>query len=299
MRIVVTGGSGLLGTYLQNEIDAIFLSSSQYDLTDEQAVIKMFLEQKPDVLIHLAAKAGGMYDNMSRPFYFLEENVLMNTFIVKYAREFKVKKFVGALSTCIYQDVSDHYPLVEEDLYQGVPHENHLGYGYAKRLLGVHINIAKKQGLNFSYVVPSNLYGLYEHGDITRKHFLGALLDKILTANKMGADKIEVLGDGTPLRQFTYAKDVSEIIGLIVKYDVKENLNIATHENLSIAEMTRLALEASESTHLNVEWDTTKSNGQYRKDVSTEKLMNIFPNYQFTSFYDGVKLVYEQLKNKS
>jgi GDP-L-fucose synthase len=298
MKILVTGGHGLLGTYLQNEFDGIFLNSSNYNLTSEKDVINMYKNHQPDVVVHLAAKAGGMYDNMERPFYFLEENVLMNTLVVKYAREFGVKKFIGTLSTCIYQDVSDHYPLLEEDLYQGFPHENHIGYGYAKRLMGVHIDVAKKQGLNYSYIVPSNLYGLYEHGDITRKHFLGALLDKILNANKNGDDKIIVLGDGTPLRQFTYAKDVAEIIGLIIKYDIKENLNIGTPENLSIAEMTKIVLEATNSTHLKVEWDTTKSNGQHRKDVSIEKLMNKFPNYKFTTFYNGVKEVYEQLKNK-
>ena len=296
MKIVVTGGSGLLGSYLQKEMDAVYLNSSQYDLTFEGDVNEMFRDHNPDVVIHLAAKAGGMFDNMSRPLYFLEENVMMNTFMVKYAREYGVKKFIGTLSTCIYPDVVDHYPLIETDLHYGLPHVNNIAYGYAKRLMGVHIDVSKKQGLDYSYIIPSNLYGVYESGDITNKHFLGALLDKIKTANKSGSDYITVLGTGDPLRQFTYAQDVAKIIKLLVDNNISENMNIGTHENLSIKEMVDLSLIATNSTHLKVEWDTTKEDGQYRKDVDCSILYKNFPDFKFTNFIDGVRETYNQLK---
>ena len=295
MKIVVTGGSGLLGTYLQKEMDAIYLNSSQYDLTNETDVQVMFQTLKPDVVIHLSAKACGMFDNMSRPLYFLEENVLMNTLMIKYSRLYNVKKFIGTLSTCIYPDVVDHYPLLETDLHYGLPHVNNIAYGYAKRLMGVHIDVSKKQGLDYSYIIPSNLYGLYESGDITNKHFLGALLDKIKTANQTGSDFITVLGTGSPLRQFTYAKDVAKIIKLIVDNDVSENMNVGTHENLSIKQMTEMALVATDSTHLRIEWDTSKEDGQYRKDVDCSILYKNFPNFKFTNFIDGVKETYHRL----
>jgi GDP-L-fucose synthase len=295
MKIVVTGGSGLLGTYLQKEMGAIYLNSSQYDLTNETDVQVMFQTLKPDVVVHLAAKAGGMFDNMSRPLYFLEENVMMNTLMVKYAREYKVKKFIGTLSTCIYPDVVERYPLIETDLHNGLPHVNNIAYGYAKRLMGVHIDVSKKQGLDYSYIIPSNLYGVYESGNITNKHFLGALLDKIKTANETGSDFITVLGTGAPLRQFTYAKDVAKIIKLIVDNNVSENMNIGTHENLSIKQMTEMALVATDSTHLRIEWDTSKEDGQYRKDVDCSILYRNFPDFKFTNFIDGVKETYNQL----
>lgn len=298
MKIVVTGGYGLLGTYLQKEMDAIYVRSSDFDLTKENDVIKLFETHSPDVIVHLAAKAGGMFDNIERPFFFLEENVLMNTLLMKYSRLYNVKKFLGTLSTCIYPDVVKEYPIKETDLHDGMPHEFNLAYGYGKRLMGVHIDIARKKGLNYSYIIPSNLYGLYEHGDITRKHFLGALLDKIHNANKNGEDKITVLGDGSPLRQFTYSKDVAKVIKLIIENDVRDNMNIGTPENLSIAEMTRLALIATNSEHLQVEWDTSKPNGQYRKDVDIQVLMKNFPDFQFTSFVDGVREVYDNLKSR-
>lgn len=298
MKIVVTGGTGLVGSYLQKQIDGVYLNSRDFDLTRESDVIKMYETHKPDVVIHLAAKVGGIIDNITKPFEYYEENVLMNTFLVKYARLYKVGKFVGTLSSCIYPDVSDHYPLYEKDLHNSIPNENNFGYGYAKRLLGVHIDIAKKQGLNYSYIIPSNLYGEYETGDSTTKHFVGALLDKIYQANKNGDDHITLFGDGSPLRQFTYAKDVAEILKLIVTYDVKENMNISTTENLTIDQLAKLALQATESTHLKIKYDTTKPNGQYRKDISIDTFKNIFPNYEFTSYIDGIKTTYNSLKQK-
>lgn len=295
MKILVTGGSGLVGRYLQQFTDGVFLSSKDYDLTNEIDVFKMYSTHQPDVVIHLAARVGGIMENINYPFDFYESNLLMNTFMLKYAREFKVKKFVGVLSSCIFPDVSDHYPMLEEDLHQGMPTATNFGYGYAKRVMGVHIDIARKQGLNYSYIIPSNLYGEFEHGDANKKHFVGALLEKIYQANKNGDDHITLFGDGTPLRQFTFAKDVAEIVDLITIYDIKENLNVTVPENLTIDQMARLALEATNSTHLEIRYDTTKPNGQLRKDISAEKLLNKFPNYEFTPYVEGIKQTYNSL----
>ncbi|MEI6297052.1 MAG: NAD-dependent epimerase/dehydratase family protein, partial [bacterium] len=153
MKTIITGGTGLVGQYLQKRLDGIYLGSKDFDLTKEQEVVNMYTNYKPDIVIHLAAKVGGIIDNIENPFQYLEENVLMNTFLVKYARVFKVKKFIGALSSCIYPDVSDHYPLTESDLHLNLPNENNFGYGYSKRLLGVHIDVARKQGLDYSYII--------------------------------------------------------------------------------------------------------------------------------------------------
>lgn len=295
MKIVVTGGTGLVGQYLQKYVDAVYLSSKDYDLTKESSVMRMYLEHRPEVVIHLAAKVGGIMDNIAHPFQYYEDNLLMNTFLVKYARLFGVKKFVGVLSSCIYPDVVDHYPLVEEDLHKDLPNANNFGYGYAKRVMGCHIDIARKEGLNYSYIIPSNLYGEYEHGDVSRKHFVGALLEKIYIAKQNGDKNITLYGDGTPLRQFTYAKDVAEILDLIVKYDVKENMNISVPDNLTIDQMAKLALEATDAQHLGIWYDVTKPNGQYRKDIDTSKFTNIFPNYEFTSYVHGIKQTYNTL----
>lgn len=298
MKVVVTGGTGLVGKYLQNYIDGVYLNSSQYDLTFEGDVIDLYKDHNPDVVIHLAAKVGGIMDNIQHPFEYYEDNLLMNTFMVKYARKFGVKKFVGVLSSCIYPDVVDHYPMVEEDMHKDLPNANNFGYGYAKRVMGCHIDIARKEGLNYSYITPSNLYGEYEHGDVSRKHFVGALLEKIHTAKQNGDDHITLFGDGTPLRQFTFAKDVAEILHLIVKCDVKENMNISTPNNMTIDFMAREALEALNMHDLRIIYDMSKPNGQYRKDVDISKFKNIFPNYEFTSYIQGIKKTYNTLYGK-
>jgi GDP-L-fucose synthase len=298
MKVLVTGGTGLVGTYLQKYTDGIFLNSKDFDLTNETEVMRMYFMHKPDAVIHLAAKVGGIMDNIQYPFEYYEENLLMNTYMVKHARTFNVQKFVGVLSSCIFPDVVDHYPMVEEDMHKDLPNANNFGYGYAKRVMGCHIDIAKKQGLNYSYITPSNLYGEFEHGDLSRKHFVGALLQKIAIANSSGADKIVLFGDGTPLRQFTFADDVAQILNLILKYDIKENLNISTPDNLTIDTMARLALEATDSQHLRIEYDTTKPNGQYRKDIDTSKFQNIFPNFKFTSYLQGIEKVYNTIKQQ-
>jgi GDP-L-fucose synthase len=296
MSVVVTGGTGLVGKYLQQYIkDGIYLGSRDYDLTKEDQVIAMYEKYRPSVVIHLAAKVGGIMDNIAYPFEYYEDNLLMNTFMVKYARLFKVDKFVGALSSCIYPDVVKRYPLVEEDLHKDLPNANNFGYGYAKRVLGCHIDIAKKQGLNYSYIIPSNLYGEFEHGDVSRKHFVGALLEKIHIAKQQANDSITLFGDGTPLRQFTFAKDVAEILDLIIKDDIQENLNVSTPSNFSIDFMAREALEATDAQDIRIIYDTSKPNGQMRKDIDTAKFKNIFSNYEFTPYIKGIKQTYNTL----
>lgn len=299
MSILITGGTGLVGKYLQHYLkDGIYLGSRDYDLTKEDQVIAMYEKYRPDIVIHLAAKVGGIADNIQYPFEYYEDNLLMNTFVIKHARTYNIKKFVGVLSSCIFPDVVDHYPMTEEDMHKDLPNANNFGYGYAKRVMGCHIDIAKKQGLNYSYITPSNLYGEYEHGEVSRKHFVGALLEKIYTAKINGDDYITLFGDGTPLRQFTFAKDIAEIINLLIQYDIKENLNLTTADNLTIDQMARMALEATDSQHLKIQYDTTKPNGQYRKDIDTTKFKNIFANYKFTSYIKGIKQTYNTLYGK-
>jgi GDP-L-fucose synthase len=298
MKVVVTGGTGLVGTYLQNYIGGVYINSSHYDLTRESEVLDLYEDHKPDVVIHLAAKVGGIMDNIEHPFEYYEQNLLMNTYMIKYARLFKVHKFVGVLSSCIFPDVVDRYPMVEEDMHKDLPNANNFGYGYAKRVMGCHIDIARKQGLNFSYINPSNLYGEFEHGDVSRKHFVGALLEKIHTAKINGDDHITLFGDGTPLRQFTFAKDVAEVLDMVVRQDVKENMNVSTPNNMTIDFMAREALEALDMRDMRIIYDTSKPNGQYRKDIDITKFKNIFPNYEFTSYVQGIKQTYNTLYGK-
>lgn len=298
MSIVITGGTGLVGTYLSQYLDGIYLSSKDFDLTKESEVIKMFETHQPEVVIHLAAKVGGILENINKPFEYFEDNVLMNTYMLKYSRKYNVKKFIGTLSSCIYPDISDHYPLLEKDLHKNLPNENNYGYGYAKRLMGVQIDIFKKLGYNYSYIIPNNLYGEFEKGDISSKHFVGALLEKIKNANIYGDDKISLYGDGTPFRQFTFADDIARVLKLVIDKDINENFNVGIEDNLSIDNIANIALQATNSQHLQIEYDPTKPNGQYRKDLSMSKFRSVFPDFQFTSTLEGISKTYKTITNE-
>lgn len=297
MSILITGGSGLIGSYLKPLLpDAVYISSSDYDLTDHRDTIQIFEDHSPSTVIHMAAKVGGIMDNIAHPFEYFEENVLMNTNIVKYSRLFNVEKFVGILSSCCYPDIVETYPMTEAAIHDGMPNINNLGYGYSKRLMGIEIEIARSRGMNYSYIVPSNLYGQYEAGDALSKHFVGALLDKIIESETTDRQSITLFGDGTPIRQFVYAGDVARLLVEIIDKDISVNMNVAGDHSLTIRQLAEQAISISSNNDLKINWDTTKPNGQFRKDIDASLLKKVLPNFKFIPYIDGVQIVYNHLK---
>jgi GDP-L-fucose synthase len=297
-KIVVTGGSGLVGKALKKYLpNAVYLSSKDFDLTHEDEVKSMYLKHKPDIVIHLAAKVGGIIDNITKPAEYFTENILMNTLLLEYAHKNNTKRFIGILSTCIYPDVMKEYPMKEKDLHLGPPTQTNFSYGYAKRSLAVQIDAYNKQyGTNYQYLIPCNLYGLDDKDNESNSHFITALIKKIYDANINGDDYITLFGDGTPLRQFMYADDFAKVIFQVIENNIFNNFNVATPENLSIKEMAEIALDACDSKHLNIIWDTSKPNGQFRKDVSIDILKNNISNFTPTSLYEGIKNIYKLKK---
>lgn len=299
-KILVTGGSGLVGKYLKKILpNAIYISSKDYDLTTEEGVRRMFLKHKPNIVVHLAARVGGIIDNLNHPAEYFTQNVLMNTLMVEYSRIFKVKKFIGILSTCIYPDVARKYPMDESMLHEGPPTITNFSYGYSKRSMGAQIDSYNQQyKLDYQYLIPCNLYGIEDKDDENKSHFLTSLIKKIHVSKKNGLDSITLFGDGKPLRQFMYAGDFAEIIKQTIEKDIKGSFNVATDENLSIEQMAKIALDATGNKSIKINWDTTKPNGQLRKDVSTDIFKSIFPNFKFTPLSDGIKIVYETYYDK-
>ncbi len=226
-KIVVTGGSGLVGKHLQEILpNATYLSSKDCDLTDIKMVRWMISSYEPDVVIHLAAKVGGIQDNIKYPADYFDDNVLMNTNILKVCKEYDVKRFVGILSTCIYPNVVETYPMSEEDLFIGPPPPTNFSYAFAKRCLAVQIDSYNKQfGTKYNYLIPCNLYGDYDNlHDESKMHFITALLNKIKNAK---GNQLNLLGTGKPLRQFMYAGDLAKIIKEVIDKDITENFNVA------------------------------------------------------------------------
>jgi GDP-L-fucose synthase len=300
MKIVVTGGSGLVGKSLKKLIpNAVYLSSKDFNLTNENSVKNMYLKYRPEVVIHLAAKVGGILDNLNNPADFFTENVLMNTLMVDYARKSNVKRFIGILSTCIYPDVMDTYPMKEEDLHSGPPTLTNFSYGYAKRSLAVQIESYNKQyNTKYQYLIPCNLYGVGDKDHESKSHFITSLVKKIFDAKQNNKKSITLFGNGSPLRQFMFANDFAKIIHYVITNEIYDSFNVAGNENLTIKDMANIALNSCDAEHLVINWDLSKPNGQHRKDVSIEKLKYLLPNFSPLNLSEGIKLVYKSYYDK-
>jgi len=292
-RILVTGGTSTVGKHLKEIIpDAIYVSSADCDLTDIKMVRWLISSYLPDIVVHLAAKVGGIQDNIAKPAEYFDDNILMNTNILKVSHEYKVKRFIGILSTCIYPDKVDSYPMKEEVMFNGPPTPTNFSYGYAKRALAVQIDAYNKQyGTKYNYITPCNLYSEYDNFDNDKKmHFITALLKKIKTSN----GELNLLGTGKPLRQFMYAGDLAKVIKLTIENNVTESFNIAYPENQSINDLAEKALGSLEKNYY-IKYNKPELDGQYRKDVDTTKMLSLFPEFEFTSYEEGIKKVYDKI----
>jgi len=294
---LITGGSGMVGTHLKDYMpEEEYISSKDYDLRDKDQVKRMFELYRPKRVIHLAAKVGGIMDNIKNPVSYFEDNFLINHNVLSQAYAYGVERFTGILSTCVYPDKVpvDYYPLSESRLHDGPPAATNFSYGYAKRNLAVHIDTYNKQyGTEYNYLIPCNLYSEYDHFEGDKAHFVTSLIHKIALAKLHKQGHIELYGTGNPLRQFMYARDLARVIKKCTLDDITTSFNVATDEVYSIATIAQIALIACDATDLEIKWDTSKPDGQYRKDASNTTLKNLFPEFKFTSLKDGIKLTYD------
>ena len=272
-KILVTGGSGLVGRHLREILpDATYISSKDFDLTSENDV-KNLCEKGWDHIVHLAARVGGIIENISFPAEFIEQNLLMNTLLLKYARISNVPRLTAILSTCIYPDVYEDYPLKEEDLHKGEPQKTNFAYAIAKRSMAVQIDSYNAQyQTKYNYLIPCNLFGEYDKVDEKKSHYLTALLGKIIKAERDGEKRINLLGTGKPLRQFMYGGDLARTIKYCIENDIYESFNVAVDENRSIRDIAEIALKACGHEDFELIFDQTSPDGQFRKDVSNAKM---------------------------
>ena len=296
MKVLVTGGSGLVGKHLRDILsDAVYISSKDYDLTDLQQVRDMMNEYKPNVVIHLAARVGGIVDNINYPVDYLEENVLMNTNVLKACHEFDVKRVIAILSTCVYPDVVETYPMKEEDLFNGPPTPTNFSYGFAKRCMAAHIDSYIKQyHKEWSYLIPCNLYGEYDKYEEHHSHFVSALIKKIYEAE----DSIELWGTGKPLRQFMYGGDLARVIKHMIDNDIVGSFNVAPEWVHSINDLAEIGKKACLKDEIVVNYDNDKPDGQYRKDVDSSKLLSVLKDFEFTALEEGIKKVYDNFSKR-
>lgn len=294
-RILVTGGSGLVGHALQHicksypDNDFTFLSRTQVDLLNEQKTIDFFVNHKFDYVIHLAANVGGLYKNMKEPVNLLEDNLRINSNVLKAAHIANVKKVVACLSTCIFPDIIE-YPLCEEDLHDGPPHFSNQAYAYAKRLLAVQCASYNQQyNENFVCVIPTNIYGPHDNFHIHDAHVIPALIHKCYLAKRNG-EKFTVCGSGRPLRQFLFSHDFARcLMEILFHYNEKSPVIVSVDQvdEISIHSVASMIARSFDYQHM-LEFDTTYSDGQYKKTASNKKFRTLFPHFVFTSLRDGL-----------
>ena len=295
MKILVTGGTGLVGHGIQSiqnkyHHEFIFLSSRDCNLMDLLETKKLFEKERPDYLIHLAANVGGLFKNMKHKVDIFEQNTLINYNVLKCCHDYQVKKVVSCLSTCIFPDKTS-YPISEEMLHNGPPHTSNDAYAYAKRMLEVHSKAYQEQyGDNFICIIPTNIYGEHDNYSIESGHVIPALIHKCYLA-KQNKKPFVVCGSGKPLRQFVYSLDLAKLVlWSLLEYNEKESIILSDNEEneVSIGVIARLiAREFDYEEHMI--FDKSFSDGQFKKTADNRKLMKLFPEMKFTDIRVGIK----------
>ena len=284
MTKVITGGSGLIGSAFEKGVKL----TSKRDLTDYDKAKFAIAMYKPDVVVHCAAKVGGVGANMQFPADFFMDNIRMNTNVIQACHELKIPKLVSFLSTCVFPDKVE-YPLDETKIELGPPHSSNFAYAYAKRMADVQIRAFNQQyGTQYFSVIPCNVYGPNDNYSLEVGHVIPMLIHKCYLAKK-NRKTFEVWGDGTPLREFVYSKDVANIVDLLIqKYTGTEPVIISNPTEYSIKQVVDLIVE-NMGFKGKVKWLTDKPNGQHRKPSSNAKLLSIIGEYEFTTLEKGLK----------
>ena len=288
-RVVVTGGAGFLGSFVTEKLrergcHQIFVPrSSEYDLRDRDAIVRLYEETRPDVVIHLAAVVGGIGANRDNPGRFFYDNAIMGIQLIEYARQMGVKKFVATGTICAYPKFTP-IPFREDDLWEGYPEETNAPYGLAKKMMLVQTQAYREQyGFHGIFLLPVNLYGPRDNFDLHTSHVIPALIRKCAEAKNAGRTEITLWGDGTPTREFLYVEDAAEGILLAAeRYDGADPVNLGTGEEVAIQDLARIVADEVGFTG-SIVWDTTKPNGQPRRclDVSRAK-----ERFGFEAAYD-------------
>lgn len=293
-KVLVTGGSGFLGRAV---VDALRVrgasrivtpTSEQYDLRVPDAVDAMFTTESPELVIHLAARVGGIGANMERPADLYLDNLLMGTYVLDAARRHATPKTVVIGTICSYPKFTP-VPFSEDSLWSGYPEETNAPYGIAKLAQLVQLQANRAQyGQNAIYLMPTNLYGPRDKFNPAVSHVIPALVKKAVDAKESGADHIDVWGTGSASREFLYVDDAAEgILAAAEHYDGGEPVNLGADDELPIRDLVSLIVDAV-GFEGEIRWDTTKPDGQPRRGVDGSRARELFGFSARTSFAEGL-----------
>lgn len=297
--VVVTGGAGFLGSYVVEKLKArncknIFVPKIEdYDLVKAEDIKRMYQDGKPDLVIHLAAKVGGIGANQANPGSYFYDNLMMGIQLMEEGKVRRIEKFVALATICSYPKFTP-VPFKEENLWNGYPEETNAPYGLAKKMLLVQSLAYRQQyGYNSICLFPVNLYGPRDNFDLQTSHVIPALIRKCLEAGKDGSDKIVVWGTGKPTREFLYVEDAAEGILLAAeKYDKSDPINLGAGFEIAITELVDLIVRLT-GFKGKVIWDLSKPDGQPRRCLDVSRAEQEFGFKASTSFEEGIKKTIE------
>ncbi|HEU4501277.1 MAG TPA: GDP-L-fucose synthase [Nitrospira sp.] len=294
-RVVVTGGAGFLGSFVVEQLRTkgcravVVPSSKDYDLVEMDAVRRLYADANPDVVVHLAARVGGIGANQANPGRFFYDNLMMGSQLIEVGRQLGIKKFVAIGTICAYPKYAP-IPFKEDDLWAGYPEETNAPYGLAKKMMLVQSQAYRQQyGFNSIVLFPVNLYGPRDNFDLETSHVIPALIRKCAEAQQNGKPEIVLWGDGTPTREFLYVEDAAEGILLAAEqYNESRPLNLGTGEEISIKNLAGM-IAAELGFHGRILWDHTKPNGQPRRCLDVSRIKQTIGFQAAHSLRDGLK----------
>ncbi len=291
-NIVVTGGKGFLGKSVNTSLTSIgmvhSLGRKEYDLRCPLETKRMYLDLKPNIVVHLAATVGGIGANKNNPGLFIEENLIMGYNTIKYAKEYNVDKFLMLGTVCAYPKHCP-VPFKEEDLWNGYPEETNAPYGIAKKTLMQMVQSYSQQynfkGLN---LIPVNMYGSHDNFNPTSSHVIPALILKFQQAIDDNHKDVEIWGSGKASREFLYVDDCAEAIKLAIeKYDKPDPINIGTGREITIKDLA-ITIQNIMKHKGKIIFNDKYPDGQPRRCLDTSKAESHFGFKAKVSLYEGL-----------
>ncbi|MBI3895970.1 MAG: GDP-L-fucose synthase [Acidobacteria bacterium] len=294
-NVLVTGGAGFLGSHLVGKLrkrgcrNIIVPRSRDFDLREKEAILRLLEQNRPDLVIHLAAVVGGIGANLRNPGKFFYDNAIMGIQLIEYARQHNVQKFVCLGTICAYPKFTV-VPFREEVLWNGYPEETNAPYGLAKKMLLVQAQAYRQQyGFNCIYLLPVNLYGPGDNFDLESSHVIPALIRKCIEAKQRKENAVVAWGSGGVSREFIYVEDAAEgILQAAERYNQPDPVNLGSGEEITIQALAELIRELSGFSG-EIQWNPSQPDGQPRRQLDTSRAEREFGFKATTPLREGLR----------